>query len=416
MNPIKFDNVLKRLKKNAEETIAFHQEHADNLSYIELYFERVWKHQGFLQKRHWLSNLRNKTDWNQYFDKENNVYSELFTATFRKQYAEFNFNHYGYEKHVGKFFDDMSEYEDLVYFYMLHLSRYAMAQGFPRIRFVCESTIAERFVNDGDFKHYTISERLKKPASEVTVTFELSDGTNIESLTAEQLSTTANAFFKDEYEFKVRENWNSVKTASSELSIRVTDVHALEIEMARESEVVQRYTKNRDFSNDHIGFPKVYLSHDKELMKEELDVIIWMSFYELYESKENIHNLSLETTEILRKWLWSKGRLSFNNGLKDDLREFLLSGEWTEEDNYRNKLIRFLQSLKAVDGSMMLTLFYYDGSVEGLPSKAYIAIEHDNMNYLLRDFKTVFFTKDEADTELKRVNQLVIEQINKKAT
>lgn len=415
MNPIKFENVLERLKKNAEETLAFHKEHADNLSYIELYFDRVWKYEGFLHKRQWLSGSNSTTEWKIYFDKENDIYCELFTAKFRKQYAEFNFNPYRYDKHVRKFFNDMSEYEDLVYFYMLHLSRYAMKQGFPRIRFSCNAKVAERFAEGGEFKHYALSERLKKQTSEVTVIFELSDGTNIETLSAEQLATTANAFFKNEYEFKVRDNWNSIQTASSELSMRVTDADALEVELARKSEVVERYTKNRDFFKDHIGFPKAYLSHDKELREEEIDVIIWMSFYELYESKEKIHQLSKETTELVRKWLWNKGRLSFNNGLKEDLKAFLLSGDWKEEDNYRKKLIHFLQSLKAVDGNMMLTLFYYDGSVEGLPTEGYVAIEHDNMTYWLRDFKTVFFTKEEADEELKRVNQLVIEYINNKS-
>lgn len=417
MNPMKFENVLERLKGNSEEVLTFHQKHVKAISYLDLYFNRMWKSQGFLKKARWNSdNKKSISEWELCFDNEKDITCRFLNLKFRKQYVAFKFSNYGYDKHVGEYYDDMSAYENLVYFYMLHLSRYAMKQGFPRIRFSCDSKVAERFVESSELKHYAISERLEDKTSKGMVTFELSDGTDIVSLNVKQLATTANRFFKDEYEFTVRDNWNDIRTASSQLSMRVMDSEALEIEMEKKSEVVQRYMKNKVFSNDYVGFPIVYLSLNENLMKEELDVIIWMSFYELYESKENIHELSKETREIVRKLLLDKGRLRFHNGVPEDLRTFFLSGDWKEEDNYRKKLITFLQKLKAVDGNMKLTLFHYDGSLEGLSTEAYIVIEQDNMTYWLRDFKTVFFTREEADAELKRVNQLVIDNINEKAT
>ena len=413
MNPLAMLDVIERLRNNVTKTVNTNKEHIDGLKYLKSYFPLVWKQEepvvmkwlegGIVQNAECKVIVSNRV--------QDTPAIEFLKIKFRGRYAEFKFPTYQmytrFEKHPGY---SMDEYEKSVLFFSTHLYRYARKHNYPVIRIIAHEMLIEKIIEILANQDINVSPYLDSKGS---VIIECRNGDLSENRIDSGIAEMAESLFESRYRFDF--NGLLLRSPSNHSYLRISDKEGLEISVhTTVRNHIERYTKDVSMTQ---GFKdvKFILSDQHDLQVEEWRVILLLTFEQLWEPKENIHALSAHMQELVKNRLARTWEIEPSSFLNEEVKEFLLSGDWQEEDNYREKLIGFLYSLEVIDVNSDLVLMFYDGSLKGLNDETFLIFKKRDRYLFDLKYRSVFKEKVEAEKEMERIKSLAIEELNKVA-
>lgn len=410
MHPRLLMEVTERIKNNQEKRVMFHQEKIKELEsqgLFDFYMEKLSK--GFYSfQEPYRSSEHEKSYYVEPVD-ESSSSKRFMKVAFRPESAAI------------QIYDDWEEEdfkENLCFFYGKRVLEFVISTGTPIIQF----TYPERYL-DNLMKHLKIAgyncEQVDfnlTHSSRIVLRKEVV-GTIHSAPRIEDLLSIAERLLGDEYTFRIR--YGAIKTNSSTASISIPD----ELEHALFINTGDGFAQSigNDMNLRRLALGHMYpFSEDKKLREEEMEFLVRVCFNDLIEQKESLFNPSPYLKERIDKYV----RKRFSNvwrlpeGKKDDCRKFLhrsisdylLSGTWKEEDNYRSKLILWLESLMVQESTGFGLLLYYDGRLKGLetPSFLILPFHGSEIDTKVATEKYIFLSEEEARKEMAlQSNRLV---------
>lgn len=413
MNPLAMLNVIERLRDNVTKAVDKNKEHLGDLKYLEAYFPLVWKQEGKITMK-WLEyGIVQDAEFKVIVQNEDvdTPSIDFLKVKFRERYAEFEFPTYqmytNFERNSGY---SLAEYEKAVLFFSSHLYRYARKHAYPMIRIIVHESLSDRVIEVLSNQDITSIPYSERNGSSVIA---CKNGYLIENRLDSGIVQMAESLFEHRYRFEF--NGIRLGTPSSHTQLRISDKEGLEVKVyASVGNHLKKYTKDISATKAFRDV-RFILSDQHDLQEEEWRVILLLSFEQLWEPKENIHSLSTHLQELVKHRLARTWDIRPSSILNEEVKAFLLSGEWQEEDNYREKLIGFLYSLEVVDVNSDLVLMFYDGRLNGLKNEAFFIFKKREGYLFDLEYRSVFNTIEDAKQEMNRVNHLAIEKLNKVA-
>lgn len=410
MHPRLLMEVTERIKNNQEKRVMFHQEKIKELEsqgLFDFYMEKLSKELFSFQEKY-RSSEHEKTYYVEPVD-ESSSSKRFIKVAFRP------------ESTAIQIYDDWEEEdfkENLCFFYGKRVLEFVMSTGTPIIQF----TYPKRYL-DNLMKHMKIAgyscEQVDSNlthSSRIVLRKEVV-GTIHSATRIEDLLSIAERLLGDEYTFRIR--YGAIGTNSSTATISIPDEleHTLFI---NNSDDFAKSIGN-DMNLRRLGLGHVYpFSEDGKLREEEMEFLIRIAFNDLIEQQESLFNLSSQlkgqVDRYVRKRFSKVQRLpeaerqNESNFLHPSISEYLLSGTWREKDNYRSKLILWLESLMVQESTGFGLLLYYDGRLKGLETPAFLILPFhgSEIDTKVATEKYIYLSEEEARKEMAlQSNRLV---------
>lgn len=416
MHPRLLMEVTERIKSNQEKRVMFHQEKIKELEsqgLFDFYMNKLSKGLFSFQKTYGAS------------EHEKNYYVEpVDESSSSKHFIKVAFRP---ESTAIQIYDDWEEENfkrNISFFYGKRLLEFVISTGSPIIQFTYPKSYIKDLMEHVKIAGYSCEyiDYAPTPYSRLLLRKEVV-GTIHSAPRIEDLLSIAERLLGDEYTFRVR--YGAIKTNSSTVSISIPDEleHALFI---NNSDDFARSIGN-DMNLRRLGSGHVYpFSEDEKLREEELGFLIRIAFNDLIEQEESLFNPSSQLKGQVDRYVrkrFSKiqrlpeaGKQNEWNFLHPSISQYLLSGTWREKDNYRSKLILWLESLMVQDSTGFGLLLYYDGRLKGLETPAFLILPFhgSEIDTKVASEKYIFLSEQEARKEMELQSNRLMDYWNQK--
>lgn len=316
---------------------------------------------------------------------------------------------------------------NLYYFYVKHIVNHFTFKGTPRIKLSIPNNFEivdfkQLYVKDYEIEEYVDdSKHRDKDCNEYILTHKTAK-TDCYATGDDVLHITQN-LFGEEHIFN-NNNWDKATTTTFSNGVIGFEKDRLfinQLTICSSSSTLEKIANELGVRilGDKYWIP---ISENKKDWQEEIEFLSALTYENIYQSKENLNQLSPEIINLMRQFLKFRfhdvRRLPMMGGsqLHASIVNHLTSGDWKEKDNYKSKLMKWMTSLKVIDSNAFGMILYYDGSLKGLSETAFLLLPFSNTERILKlkCSNYIFHSESEALDELRSKNQLLIEYWNRK--